>query len=146
VKIPNKNLPTIHVMLTHGWNRISYNILRDLGKRGLKVVLGTDEHSGMSVFSRYKFARFCHPVFDLDEEGFIVGVLGAAAKYRPLVYIPSDEEIFIAARFKKEFAKLNVKVPVAGFEVLDRLHKKQRAIRLAGSLGIPTRFPLQIAG
>ncbi len=41
------NMNNIDVMLTNGWDRIAYNVLRGLAKEGLKVTFGTDNYLGM---------------------------------------------------------------------------------------------------
>jgi hypothetical protein len=43
----------IDALVTHGWGRTAYSIVRSLGKRGLKVAVGTDEFLGMALLSRY---------------------------------------------------------------------------------------------
>src|SRR5271167_3246725 len=50
-------------LVTQGWGRLAYNIVRSLARRGLKVVLGTDEFLGMAVLSRYTSATFLHPAY-----------------------------------------------------------------------------------
>lgn len=42
-----KGPETLDVMVTQGWGRIAYNIVRSLGRKGLKVGLGVDNFLGM---------------------------------------------------------------------------------------------------
>ena len=41
----------IDAVVTQGWGRIAYNIVRSLGRKGVKVALGTDEYRGMAALS-----------------------------------------------------------------------------------------------
>jgi len=128
----------VDVIVTQGWGRIAYNIVRSLGRRGIKVCVGTDSFSGMAVYSRYKVCAFWHPSFVLKPIEFVKKLREAIIYYSPKVYIPSDQEAYVVARHIDEFKDLNVKIPIAPFGTIRNLHMKDESYSLSSSIGIPT--------
>jgi predicted ATP-grasp superfamily ATP-dependent carboligase len=128
----------VDVLVSNCGSRFSYNIVRSLGRSGLKVAVGQDPASGIARFSRYAAARFRHPPFHRDGSGFISTLTAAIERYRPDVYIPADEEIYLVARHRADFDALDVSVPISHSAVLERLHDKSSSVALARSLDIPT--------
>lgn len=126
----------IDAIVTQGRGRIAYNIVRSLGRRGVRVCVGTDALSGMAVFSRYVAATFRHPPFVDKPTEFIRTLREAIQRHSPAVYLPSGEEAYVVARHMESFQDLDVKIPIAPFETLRRLHLKHESCRLASSLGI----------
>jgi predicted ATP-grasp superfamily ATP-dependent carboligase len=125
------------VLITQGWGRTAYQIVRSLGKHGLKVVLGTDKFGGMASFSRYASARFRHPIITLETTEFVQSVKAALHRYTPKVYLPTGEDTYVVAKFVDELQKTGVTIPIAPFQTLKALHKKDEAISLAKLIGIP---------
>ena len=137
LNVLEKKHDKLDVIVTNGWTRISYNILRSLGRRGLRVGLGVDSRSGMSVYSRYNSKTLYQPSFQKDGKGFIASVKQAILTYRPSVYIPADDDIFIVAKHIDEFKDLPGNIPIASTETLNLLDNKNEASELAKSLDIP---------
>jgi predicted ATP-grasp superfamily ATP-dependent carboligase len=129
---------SVDAVVTQGWGRIAYNIVRSLGRRGLRVALGTDESSGMAVLSRYTSATFRHPSFISHTQQFVESVRESLLEYHPRVYIPSDQEILVIAKHRDRFHDANVEIPISDFDTLRLLHKKDELAKLATSIGIPT--------
>jgi len=128
---------TCDALITQGWGRIAYNIVRSLARRGLKVALGTDEFMGMAVLSRYTSATFRHPPFAQRSAEFIASLRAVFETYSPKVYIPSDQEVMVVARFCDQLSGLGTAIPISPFSTLRQLHKKDLCLRLASSLGLP---------
>lgn len=128
----------IDALVTQAWGRIAYNVVRSLGKHGLKVAVGSDEFQGMTHFSRYARIKFQHPSFVSQPREFAQSIRAAIERYEPKVYLPSDQENLVIARYRSEFDGLSAEIPIAPFETLRTLHKKNELVRLAQSLGIPT--------
>lgn len=126
------------VVLTNGWDRISYNILRSLGKAGLKIAFGVDQNLGMGFFSKYAYSRFIHRSHYEEESGFIKDTAAFITEASPKVYIPTGEETFIVARHLELFKKLNVHVPIAEHKTLMALHDKFSVSRIAKEIGVPS--------
>jgi predicted ATP-grasp superfamily ATP-dependent carboligase len=128
----------IDAVVTQGWGRIAYNIVRSLGRKGVKVALGMDEYSGMAALSRYTGTTFTHPSFVVHPVEFVRSVRESLIRYKPKVYIPSDQEILAIARYRDLFDDVNVEIPISSFETLKTLHKKNELTKLASQIGIPT--------
>jgi predicted ATP-grasp superfamily ATP-dependent carboligase len=127
----------LDAVVTNGWGRIAYNIVRSLGRHGLRVGVGTDEFLGMCVASRYATATFRHPAFTENPGGFIRSVRDALETYRPRVYLPSDQEALVVAKHRVTLDGLGVEIPVADFDVLRALHRKDELARVAVEAGVP---------
>ena len=125
------------VLVSQGWGRIAYNVVRSLARQGLKVVVGTDEFRGMSVFSRYVPATFRHPSFVTQTPEFVRAVTEALQRYSPKVYLPTNEDTYVAARYIDDLQATGVIVPVASFGTIKRLHNKNELMSLVKCLGIP---------
>ncbi|WP_337866665.1 ATP-grasp domain-containing protein [Ignavibacterium sp.] len=130
------------VLLSNGWDRISYNILRGLSKENLKVAFGTDNYFGMGYFSKYAAAKFIHHNYKKSEELFIADIISAINNYYPDVYIPTGEEIFAVSRNKKKIEQTGVKLPVSDIQTLETLNNKTISFKIAEKAGIPV--PLSI--
>ena len=135
---PARKRGEFDALVTQGWGRVAYNIVRSLSRRGLKVALGTDKFLGMAVLSRYTCSRFRHPSFIRQTPEFIANLKVSLRAYGPKVYIPSEQEVLVVAKYRDQLRGLETKIPIAPFETLSLLHKKDEATRLAASLDIPT--------
>ena len=133
----NNNYPKINVLLTNGWDRIAYNILRGLSKQGLSVVFGTDNYLGMGYYSKYVSAKFIHHNYKKSEKEFIDDVVSAIEKYRPSVYIPTGEEIFAVSRNRKRIEGTGIRLVVSDIDILETLNNKVLSFRVAEKAGIP---------
>jgi predicted ATP-grasp superfamily ATP-dependent carboligase len=132
------NADRCDALVTQGWGRIAYNIVRSLGRNRLRVAVGTDEFLGMALLSRYTTKSFRHPGFITHTEEFLRSVRDAIIKYSPKVYIPSDQEVLAVARYRNKFNGLGTEIPISSFDTLKMLHKKNELSNLAVALGIPT--------
>jgi len=125
------------VLITYGWNRISYNALRSLTAAGETVVVGDMAKRNMSFGARQKPATFLYESFYADPERFVEQVCTALVKHNAKVYLPMHEETFIVARHIDRFREIGVEVPICDFEKLKQVHKKNTLSILAEPMGIP---------
>ena len=125
------------VLLTNGWDRISYNILRRLAKSGLSVAFGVDKYSGMGVYSNLQHQNFTYSAYNDSEDKFISDVVNFLKEYNVKVYIPTGEEIIIVAKHIDKFKDLNTRIPISSYTALSNLHIKSESYHLAKSLNIP---------
>lgn len=132
------NKSKFDVLLTNGWDRISYNVLRSLVKNGLSVAFGVDKFSGMGVYSNLKHNNFVYTSYKESEIEFINDILNFIKSNDVSVYIPTGEEAIIIAKHIHKFKKLNTKLLISCYETLTRLNNKAEAYHLANSLKIPT--------
>lgn len=135
--ILKRNRIKLDVIITDASNRITYNILRSLARRGLRVGVGSDSHSGMAVFSRYSSTTFTHPSYERDEKLFVSSVKQVLSAYLPSVYIPGGEDIFFVAEHRDMLGDLPVRIAIASADTLRLLDNKNDVLELAKSLDIP---------
>jgi predicted ATP-grasp superfamily ATP-dependent carboligase len=128
----------VDVLLTQGWGKSAYNVVRSLGRQGLSVVVGTDKFSSMAVHSRYAASSFRHSFPIAQTPEFIAEVRQALTRYAPKVYLPLAEDTYIIAKYIEHLKVAGVTIPIAPFQTIRTLHKKDSLARLAESLGIPT--------
>ncbi|HBS25837.1 MAG TPA: hypothetical protein DD827_01715 [Gammaproteobacteria bacterium] len=125
-------------LVTYGWNRVAYNVVRSLAKNNVKVAVGDVSKLAMSRFSRYSESSFKYPSFYQDPAGFIESLIKQQDKHRKSVYLPVHEETFIASRYRSMLEKSGITVPVSSIEILKKLHKKDRLHDTCQNLGLPT--------
>jgi predicted ATP-grasp superfamily ATP-dependent carboligase len=126
------------VLVTNAGARLGYNIVRNLGRHGLRVGVGTDSSSGMARYSRYCAGSFRHPSHAEAPLGFIAAVREAVLVHHPAVLIPGGEDIFVLADHWPLLKDLPVRTVMASPEILRSLDNKHEATETAKSLGIST--------
>lgn len=127
----------INILLTNGWDRIAYNVLRGLAKENLKVAFGTDNLLGMGYYSKLVAAKFIHHNYKISESLFIDDLLQAIEKFKPEVYLPTGEEIFAVSRNIESIRKTGVHIPISDIQTLESLNNKTISFRIAESAGVP---------
>ncbi|BCX49875.1 ATP-grasp domain-containing protein [Haloferula helveola] len=130
------SLPNPRVLVTYGWVRSSWGLIRNLARHGLEVYVGDHQSFFMSRFSRYCSGWFQYPHFHADTDGFISAVVDYIMKHDIGVYIPSHEEGFLVAKHRDRFPD-SVHVAVADYEAIRTLDHKLHAQQLAEELGVP---------
>ena len=133
----------IDVLITYGWTRVCYNILRSLSKRGLSVAVASDSRVSMSLWSKYAKKRLIYPSFYNNPDIFIDWLEKVFLTLKPRVYIPTDEEIFIVAKYSERLRKTVVIIPISDFRTLRLLHLKSELIKTAKDLNIPVPLSIQ---
>lgn len=130
-------------LVTYGWNRIAYNILLSLSRVKLKVGVADSSRLAMSLWSRFAKKRLVYPSFYQDANVFIEWLEKAFLQYRPKVYIPAFEEIFIVAKNLDRLQKTGTIIPISDLQTLKKLHLKNELLKLAESLDIPMPLSIQ---
>lgn len=129
---------TTDVLITNGWDRIAYNILRGLSNKGLKVAFGTDNYLGMGYYSKCATFKFIHHNYKKSEEAFVQDLLNVFEEFHPLVYIPSGEEVFAVSRNLDRLSSSGVKIPVSDISTLEMLNNKIHSFKISTKAGVPT--------
>jgi hypothetical protein len=91
------------VLLTYGWCRNTYAIMRNLARHGLSVYVGGPSERTMCSVSRYCSGSFVYPSPYLYPMEFIEAVTMAAKCFGTTVYLPVHEEIFVVANYRERF-------------------------------------------
>ncbi|MGE0267503.1 MAG: ATP-grasp domain-containing protein [Candidatus Omnitrophota bacterium] len=129
---------TVDVVLSYGWNRVAYNMLRALALNNLRVAVGDSSRFAMAKASRYCAGSFRYRSFYRNPQDFISDLERAFSRFKPQVYLPSHEETFIVARYIDRLRKTGVKIPIADFNTIKTLHRKDLLMPETHKLGIPT--------
>ena len=86
------------VLVTYGWVRSAWVIVRNLAKHGLEVYVGDTDKHFMSSLSRYSKGSFSYPQFRSKPDEFVACVVDFIEKYDIGTYIPCHEEILTVAK------------------------------------------------
>lgn len=125
------------VLVTYCWNRVGYNILRSLAEKGLRVWVADASRKNICSMSKYASGSFAYPDPFKDEPGFISCLLEWINELKPQVLLPTHDESLIIARHRDEFPSW-LRIPIADYDLLNRLSNKKQATVLAAKIGVPT--------
>ncbi len=124
------------VIVTNGRNRIAYNIVRSLGKRGIKVYSADYVPRAMSFASRFSRGHFVYPSPFRDQAAFIECLVENSRRLKTDVVIPVYEETFVLAKFRRLLPK-EMKLVIPDYEKILLAHNKDRWTGIARDIGIP---------
>lgn len=124
------------VIVTNAQSRISYNIVKSLSLKGIKVITSDFAAPAMSFASKYSSGHFLYPSpFDADNELFIECMIENIRKHNAEVLIPVCEETFLIAKYKDRLSKV-VRVAVPDYDQILLAHNKDRWEHVARDLNI----------
>lgn len=124
------------VLLTYSWNRVGYSILRNLTDFGLSVVVADASKYNICSFSNRKCASAVYADPFTQAEKFIEDLNAIILKYKPRVLLPTHEETFLIAKYRKKITS-DISIPIAEFEDLLKAHNKITAAQVARNAGVP---------
>lgn len=131
------------VIITYGWCRVSYVILRSLARRGIKVWVGDDSKIAMSKYSRYCRGSFIYPSYYVDPEGFVRRVIDIINRKKAEVFLPVYEEVFATAKYRDIFPR-GVKIPITTYENLTKVHDRGALTKIAKDCNIPIPLTFEV--
>ena len=128
----------LKVLLTHGWCRSSYSVLRGLAQQRVKVVVADTARIGMCQASHLVHARGRYRSPYSDPDGFVTDIAELCCRHGVGMIIPGHEEgeLLVLAR---EAGRLppDVVLPMTNSISLALVNDKDRMSRLARGLGVP---------
>jgi predicted ATP-grasp superfamily ATP-dependent carboligase len=124
------------VIVTNARNRIAYNVVRSLGRRGLRVYTADSVPRSMSFASRYSKGHFLYASPFRNPQGFIRDLVSQAQRVKAEVLIPVFEETFLIAKYQHLLAP-HVSMVVPDYNQILLAHNKDRWAATAHRLGIP---------
>jgi predicted ATP-grasp superfamily ATP-dependent carboligase len=125
------------VIVTYCWNRVGYNILRSLARKGLNVWAADTSRHNICSMSRFASGSFVYPDPFKNETGFIDCLLKWVDELKPQMLLPTHDESLVIAKNREKFPPWLI-IPIADYDLLKNLSNKKIATKLAKSLGIPT--------
>lgn len=126
----------MRVLVTNAKNRIAYNIVRSLARKGVEVYCADFVPRAMSFYSRYSTGHFVYPSPFREQEQFVACLIDKIRELKIDVLIPVFEELFLVAKYKHELAK-HVNMAVPDYEQILIAHNKDRWEAIADRLQIP---------
>jgi predicted ATP-grasp superfamily ATP-dependent carboligase len=131
------------VLVTYGWVRSAWVIVRNLARHGLDVYVGDTDKHFMASLSRYSKGSFSYPQFRSKPDEFIACVIDFIKKYDIGTYIPCHEEILTVAKNIAKFPP-DVKIPISNYDTIFKLYNKKESGLLVEKLSIPIPKTLRI--
>ncbi len=107
-------------------------------KRGNKIITGDSKKLALSNVSKYVKRRITYPEPSDNIEKFLKHITFTIKKIKPDVILPVGINTTIPLSFKKEQLSEYTNVPLATYEVLEKLHNKESCIELASKYGLHT--------
>lgn len=123
------------VIVTNARNRIAYNIVKTLGRKGIPVYSADSVPRAMSFSSRYSKGHFLYPSPFTDQQGFIDCLIENIIRLRAEVLIPVFEETFLIAKHKDRLSQY-VKLVLPSYDQILIAHNKDKWESVARSLNI----------
>lgn len=123
-------------IVTNAKSRVAYNVVKNLGQKGIKVISSDFAPISMSFTSRYSKGHFLYPSpFSVDNERFIDCILENIARFKAKVLIPTHEETFLIAKHKEKFLNI-VGLAIPEYDQILLAHNKNRWESVARELNI----------
>jgi len=122
-------------LITFGWCRNAYAVMRNLAQHGVSVYVGGPTQRTMCSVSKFCSGTFTYPSPYTDPQGFVDAVIRAAERLDTDVFIPVHEETFVVAQHIDHFPSW-LKIPITTAKNLYLCHDKGDCMRLAEELGV----------
>jgi predicted ATP-grasp superfamily ATP-dependent carboligase len=130
------NMTNRKVLVTLGWFRSTWAIARNLALNGCEVHVGGMERRNMTNSSKYIKGSLIYRDFRKYPEKFIEDIGNYLKKMEIGTYIPSHEEILVVAKYIHRLPT-DVKLHIASYDKIYKLHNKKTSTMYVEKLGIP---------
>lgn len=124
------------VLLTYGWCRVGYGVLRSLSKRGIKVLVGDASLVGMCRFSNLKTGFFKYPSPYNQPEEYVKTIKEVYEKSGAKVIIAPHEESFPLIKNRQLFPDSALH-QYHTWDSIALANDKERSTKMVLSLGLP---------
>ena len=124
------------VIVTYCWNRVGYNILKNLHSHNLNVWAADTSRFNICSMSRYCAGSFTYPDPFAYEEEFIKCLVQKVALLKPKVLLPTHDESVVIMRHRNLFPE-DLIIPYESDSKLLTLANKARSTQLAKEAGVP---------
>jgi len=132
------------VIVTTTKNRISYTVVKSLGKKGIDVFTSNFVPFSMAFASRYSRGYFLYPSPFRDQEAFINCIIRNIHRLNSNGSMPVFEETFLIAKYKKLLPE-HIKIVIPDYDQILTTHNKDKWLPIAKKLSIPVPQSFTIA-
>jgi predicted ATP-grasp superfamily ATP-dependent carboligase len=127
----------ITAFVTDGDQRPALTIVRALGRRGVTVIVGSDQPVGLASSSRYCARHVSYPSPYHDRDAFIRFLRSFLAREQIDVVIPVTDVTTHAVCTNQASLSRHCMLAVPPFEAFDLVTNKARLLEHAGRCGVP---------
>jgi len=125
------------VFVTDGHQRKAIPIVRSLGKRGLRITVGSASRVSPAFFSKYCFSKVVYPSPQKNPEKFAAFLFDYLKENRHEVFLSIDEWTNdVVTTYLEEFTRYTI-VPLPAKNIYEKARDKAKTLKIAMSLGIP---------
>lgn len=125
------------ILVTDGDNRPALAIIRSLGSKGHRMIVGAMAEVSLAQASRYCHESFTYPDPVQDSAGFIEALLRTVRERRVDVVLPVTEiTTALIVKHRVEFERYS-RIPFPDAATFDRAANKAEVLALADRLSIP---------
>lgn len=124
------------VLVTGCRTYFSLPVIRELGRRGIDVTVADWDPNAIGGYSRYARRQWIVPRVSDEPRAFVAAVARLLEADPHDVVLPMFEETLAFARYR-ELLPLGVRLPLADYVTLLRVHDKRLLCGLARQAGVP---------
>lgn len=128
---------TLRVNVPDATNRAALAVVRSLGRRGCRVVVGRPRRTALGAASKHASAVYDHPDPAGDPKGFVECVARSVAALDAPAILPTADVPTYALLAHRSLLPAGARLLVPPEDALATAHDKLRLVELAGSLGVP---------
>ena len=123
-------------------DRVTLAAVRSLGKRGARVLVGSDSFWGQAFYSRYAEGRLRYPNPRLDLDLFAETLRDHLEREKPDVLLPTNDYITLAVSQRRELLEPLSPIPIPHRQAIEIAYDKTKTLQLARDLGlrVPTTY------
>jgi len=127
----------MRVLITDGNQRATLAVVRSLGSKGHRVVVGETTRTSLASRSRHCAEAVAYPPWDKDPRGFIEALEHMVGRGGFDLLLPmTDPTVFLVTRHRDALEKY-ARIPFPDHATFARASNKYEMYRLAVSLGVP---------
>ncbi|MBD3155530.1 MAG: ATP-grasp domain-containing protein [Candidatus Aenigmarchaeota archaeon] len=125
------------ILVTDGEERVGYNVMKSLGKKGVDVTSCSKTEISASSFSRYCKGHFTYPDPSKNTDDFLKRILNEVTKKKYEMIIPvSDFSVIPISENREKFHRFT-KIPIASHKSILLAYNKIETLKMAMENEIP---------
>jgi len=121
----------MNAIVLDGEQRAALAVTRSLGRRGVKVFVGSEKGPSLASCSRYCANSFIYPSPYSDPSGFLQSLVGFAKSCGDTVLFPITDVTLTEILLHKGILPENLRVPFDSYEKYIQLTDKINLFRMA---------------